>query len=181
MYLGIDLGTSNSAIVGNDGTELRLFKTSDGYDVLASAIMIDRRGAMFVGQRAYDQDAFSPESVAKRFKRLMGTNSPITFKGADRTMTPEGASSEILKVLLAQAKMAVGDLTVEGAIITIPAAFNQMQSEATMCWARCGDQAVRSTSRADCCSNGIDCGSTEKELIPEGWTIPRLRSGWWHV
>jgi molecular chaperone DnaK len=87
---------------------------------------------MFIGKRAYDQDAFSPESVAKRFKRLMGTNSPITFKGADRTMTPEQASSEILKALLVQAEIAVGDLSVEGAVITIPAAFNQMQSEATM-------------------------------------------------
>ena len=49
MYLGIDLGTSNSAIVGNDGRELRLFKTVDGADVLPSAIMIDRRGGMFIG------------------------------------------------------------------------------------------------------------------------------------
>jgi molecular chaperone DnaK len=97
MYLGIDLGTSNSAIAGNDGREVRLFKTTDGYDVLASAIMIDRRGAMFVGKRAYDQDAFSPENVGKRFKRLMGTTSPITFKSAERTLTPEEASSEILQ------------------------------------------------------------------------------------
>jgi molecular chaperone DnaK len=132
MYLGIDLGTSNFAIVGNDGGELRIFKTTDGYDVLPSAIMIDRRGAMFVGKRAYEQDAFSPESVAKKFKRLMGTTSPITFKGAGRTMTPEQASSEIIKALLVQAEIAIGDLSVEGAVITITAAFNQMQSEATM-------------------------------------------------
>lgn len=132
MYLGIDLGTSNSAIAGNDGRELRLFKTTDGYDVLASAIMIDRRGAMFVGKRAYDQDAFSPENVGKRFKRLMGTASPITFKSAGRTLTPEEASSEILKALLAQARMSAGEFMTEGAIVTIPAAFNQMQCEATM-------------------------------------------------
>jgi molecular chaperone DnaK len=132
MYLGIDLGTSNSAIVGNDGHELRVFKTTDGYDVLPSALMIDRRGAMFVGKRAYDQDALSPENVGKRFKRLMGTTSPVTFKGAGRTMTPEEASSEILKALLSQAQMSAGEFTVEGTIITIPAAFNQMQSEATM-------------------------------------------------
>jgi hypothetical protein len=36
MYLGIDLGTSNSAIVGNDGSELRLYKTIDGTGVLPS-------------------------------------------------------------------------------------------------------------------------------------------------
>ena len=66
MYLGIDLGTSNSAIVGNDGRELRLYKTVDGADVLPSAIMIDRRGGMFIGLRAYEQDAFSPENVGKK-------------------------------------------------------------------------------------------------------------------
>jgi molecular chaperone DnaK len=132
MYLGIDLGTSNSAIAGNDGSELRVFKTVDGYDVLPSALMIDRRGATFVGKRAYEQDAFSPDDVGKRFKRLMGTTTPVTFKGAGRTMTPEQASSEILKALLAQARMAAGEFSLEGAIITIPAAFNQMQSEATM-------------------------------------------------
>src|SRR5215831_18049977 len=132
MYLGIDLGTSNSAIVGNDGRELKVFKTVDGYDVLPSALMVDRRGAMFVGKRAYDQDAFSPDDVAKRFKRLMGTTSPVTFKAAGRTMTPEQASTEILKALIAQARMAAGDFHVGGAIVTIPAAFNQMQSEATM-------------------------------------------------
>src|SRR5260370_2944102 len=131
MYLGIDLGTSNSAIAGNDGQEVRVFKTTDGYDVLPSAIMIDRRGAIFVGKRAYDQDAFSPENVGKRFKRLMGTTTPIVFKAAGRTTTPEEASSEVLKALLAQAQMSAGEFDLEGAIVTIPAAFNQMQCEAT--------------------------------------------------
>ena len=132
MYLGIDLGTSNSAIVGNDGRELRLFKTVDGADVLPSAIMIDRRGGMFIGKRAYEQDAFSPENVGTKFKRLMGLRVPIEFKSATRTMSAEGASAEVLKTLLAQAKLAVGEFDLEGTVITIPAAFNQMQCEATM-------------------------------------------------
>jgi molecular chaperone DnaK len=132
MYLGIDLGTSNSAIVGNDGRELRLYKTVDGADVLPSAIMIDRRGGMFIGLRAYEQDAFSPENVGKKFKRLMGTSSPIEFKSAGRTMSAEDASAEVLKTLLAQAKLATGEFDLEGTVITIPAAFNQMQCEATM-------------------------------------------------
>ena len=42
MYLGIDLGTSNSAVVGNDHGAMRHFKTAEGTDVLPSAIMIDR-------------------------------------------------------------------------------------------------------------------------------------------
>lgn len=133
MYLGIDLGTSNSAIVGNDGQQLRLYKTvEDGADVLPSAIMIDRRGGMFIGKRAYEQDAFSPENVGKKFKRLMGTSSPIEFKSAGRIISAEDASAEVLKTLLAQAKLAAGEFNLEGTIITIPAAFNQMQCEATM-------------------------------------------------
>jgi molecular chaperone DnaK len=132
MYLGIDLGTSNSAIVGYDAGKWRLFKTAEGLDVLPSVIMIDRRGSMLVGKRAYDQAAYSPENVAQGFKRLMGTSSTIVFGATGRTMTPEEASSEVMKALIAQAKMDAGEFKIEGAVITIPAAFNQMQTEATM-------------------------------------------------
>jgi molecular chaperone DnaK len=131
MYLGIDLGTSNSAIVGNENGALRHFKTPDGTDVLPSAIMLDRRGSMLVGKRAYDQAAYSPEHVAQGFKRMMGTSSVITF-GGQKLMNPEEASAEIIKALIAQAKMNAGEFDVDGAVITVPAAFNQMQSEATM-------------------------------------------------
>ena len=77
MYLGLDLGTSNSAIAGYDGSELRLFKTAEGTDVLPSVILLDKRGHKFVGQRAYDRTMLSPGNVAQGFKRLMGTSSPI--------------------------------------------------------------------------------------------------------
>ena len=136
MFLGIDLGTSNSAIVGHDGKALRLFKTADGLDVLPSAIMIDRRGAKLIGKRAYDQAAFSPENVAQGFKRLMGTASVLSFGTTGQILSPEAASAEIVRTLVAQAKMAAGDFEIEGAVVTVPAAFNQMQSEATMRAAR---------------------------------------------
>lgn len=131
MYLGIDLGTSNSAIVGNDNGTLRHFKTPDGTDFLPSAIMLDRRGNLLVGKRAYDQSAFSPENVAQGFKRLMGTSSVVAFANG-KTMTPEEASAEVIKALVSQAKMTGGDFSIDGAVVTIPAAFNQMQCEATM-------------------------------------------------
>jgi len=132
MYLGIDLGTSNSAIVGSDGETLRLFKTVEGMDVMPSAIMVDRRGRLFVGRKAYDQSAFSPQSVQQKFKRLMGTSSKIEFPDTNKVMSPEEASAEVIKALVTQANRDVPDLVIEGAVITIPAAFNQMQSEATM-------------------------------------------------
>ncbi|MGO8557579.1 Hsp70 family protein, partial [Rhizobium ruizarguesonis] len=61
MYLGIDLGTSNSAVVGYVAGQLRLFKTSDGSDVLPSVIYIDIRGHRFVGKSAYDRTVTSPQ------------------------------------------------------------------------------------------------------------------------
>jgi len=136
MFLGIDLGTSNSAIVGSDGETLRLFKTVEGMDVMPSAIMIDRRGGLFVGRKAYDQSAFSPQSVQQKFKRLMGTGSTVEFPDTDRSLTPEEASAEVIKALVGQARRDIPDVDIEGAVITIPAAFNQMQSEATMRAAR---------------------------------------------
>lgn len=130
MYLGIDLGTSNSAIVGNIDGKTRLFKAADGSDVLPSVIYVDRRGHRFVGKNAYDRTITSPKSVASGFKRLMGTKSPVQIN--DETWTPEECSAEILKALVAQAMTEAGGQAVDGVVITIPAAFNQMQSEATL-------------------------------------------------
>lgn len=132
MYLGIDLGTSNSAIVGADETGLRLFKTDDGKDVLASVIFFDRRGHMTIGTRAQAQAELSPDNVAQGFKRLMGTSSSISLEGANKTLTPEDASAEIIRQLLRQVEVESPSGEIAGTIITIPAAFDQMQSEATI-------------------------------------------------
>ncbi len=130
MYLGIDLGTSNSAVVGYLDGNLRLFKAADGGDVLPSVIYVDRRGHRFVGKSAYDRTATSPQSVAAGFKRSMGTRSPIRIN--DQEWTPEECSAEIIRTLVAQANTESGGRQIEGVVITIPAAFNQMQSEATI-------------------------------------------------
>lgn len=132
MYLGIDLGTSNSAVVGSVGGELRLFKTAEGTDVLPSAIYIDKRGHKFIGKRAYDRIPLPSSGVARHFKRLMGTATPTVFEGAGVSMTPEECSAEVLRTLVGQASLEAPHESIQGAVITIPAAFNQMQTEATM-------------------------------------------------
>lgn len=129
MYLGIDLGTSNSAIVGHVDGRTRLFKTAGGQDALPSAILVER-GRTFVGERAYARQAIAPENVATGFKRLMGTDSPIRFAGL--AWKPEECSAEVLRTLVAQAEIESGGAAIDGAVVTIPAAFNQMQSEATV-------------------------------------------------
>lgn len=136
MYLGIDLGTSNSAIVGNGRGNLRLFKTSDGRDVLPSALFIDRRGHRFVGSKAYDQGLLAPSNVAMGFKRLMGTKTPLQLEASGIEVSPEEASTEILRTLIGQARSESGEFDLQGTVITVPAAFNQLQSEATIRAAR---------------------------------------------
>ena len=131
MYLGIDLGTSNSAIVGNRQGRLQLFKAVSGEDTLASVVMRDRQGSRYVGKRAYDQLRTSSTGIAARFKRLLGTSTVLPF-GEDGTITPEDASAEVLRQLLKQMRAAAGEAEVSGAVVTVPAAFNQMQSEATI-------------------------------------------------
>lgn len=134
MYLGIDLGTSNSAVVGHIDGATRLFKTSDGTDVLPSVIYLDKRGHRFIGKSAYDRLLSAPQNVAQGFKRSMGTKNPISFAG--QTWTPVECSSEIIKALVGQAMTEAGNQEVEGVVITTPAAFNQMQSEDTIAAAR---------------------------------------------
>lgn len=134
MYLGIDLGTSNSAVVGHIDGATRLFKTSDGTDVLPSVIYLDKRGHRFIGKSAYDRLLSAPRNVAQGFKRSMGTKNPISFAG--QTWTPVECSAEIIKALVGQAMTEAGNQEVKGVVITTPAAFNQMQSEDTIAAAR---------------------------------------------
>jgi len=132
MYLGIDLGTSNSVIAGIEDGKPRVFRPADGGEALPSVIYVDKRGHRLYGRRAHDQALIEPDNVAAGFKRLMGTSTPIEIKGAGITLTPEECSAEIIRQLLGQAETETGNKDVTGAVITIPAAFNQMQSEATL-------------------------------------------------
>ena len=132
QYVGIDLGTTNSAITTYDGENVKLYKSPEQNDVTPSAIFIDRRGNKYVGQRAYDNAARNPNNSAVLFKRLIGTSTPIKLSAVDITMTPEECSAEILKVLYSYLPEAVRNDPDTGAVITVPAAFNQMQKDATL-------------------------------------------------
>lgn len=132
MYLGIDLGTSNSVIAGIENGQARVFRPADGGEALPSIIYFDKRGHRLYGRRAHDQALISPDNVAAGFKRLMGSSTPIEIKGVELKLTPEECSAEIIRQLLGQAFTDTGSDQVTGAVITIPAAFNQMQAEATL-------------------------------------------------
>lgn len=131
-YVGIDLGTTNSAIASFNGEDVRLYKSPDQYDVTPSAIFFDRRGNKYVGARAYNDAARNPDNVATLFKRHMGTSTPIRLAAIGREMTPEECSTEVLRVLYSYLPEDIRNDGETGTVITVPAAFNQMQKDATM-------------------------------------------------
>ena len=131
-YIGIDLGTTNSAICSYDGETVRLYKSPDQNDVTPSAIFIDRRGNKYLGKRAYDSAAKNPDNAATKFKRMMGTSTPVKLGAVNITMTPEECSSEILKLCFGYLPEEIRNSGTTGTVITVPAAFNQMQKDATL-------------------------------------------------
>lgn len=131
-YIGIDLGTTNSAICSFDGESIRLYKSPDQHDVTPSAIFIDRRGNKYIGLRAYNNSARSPGNAAVLFKRFMGTSTPMKLPEVNITMTPEECSAEVLRVLYGYLPEEIRGNGDTGTVITVPAAFNQMQKDSTM-------------------------------------------------
>ena len=131
-YVGIDLGTTNSAICSFDGESIRLYKSPEQHDVTPSAIFIDRRGNKYVGSRAYNNAARNPDNAAVLFKRLMGTSTPVKLPAVNLTMTPEECSAEVLRALYGYLPEEIRGDGDTGAVITVPAAFNQMQKDSTM-------------------------------------------------
>tara|TARA_Y100001968_G_C19442800_1_gene763505 strand:- start:338 stop:2827 length:2490 start_codon:yes stop_codon:yes gene_type:complete len=131
FFVGIDLGTTNSVISSYDGNEVRVWKSPEQNDVTPSVIYIDKRSKYF-GQRAFDNEAFNPNNSAKLFKRLMGTNTPIEFPAVGIKKSPEECSAEILKVLYGYLPEEIRNNSHTNVVITVPAAFNQMQKQATL-------------------------------------------------
>ncbi len=131
-HVGIDLGTTNSAICSFDGLDVTIHKSLEQNDVTPSAIFIDKKGKKIVGAHAYRLWPTSPGSAATDFKKMMGTNTPIRLSAVNLTMSPEECSTEILKVLFSYLPEEIRNNRDTGVVITVPAAFNLMAKDATM-------------------------------------------------
>ena len=130
-FIGIDLGTTNSAICSYNGSETRIWKSPYQKDVTPSAIFIDKR-SKHIGDRAYDLAPYNSENAATLFKRSMGTNVTFSFAAPNISKSPEECSAEILQVLFGYLPEEIRNDPETGTVITVPAAFNQMQKDATM-------------------------------------------------
>jgi molecular chaperone DnaK len=116
--------------------ETRVWKSREQNDVTPSVIYVGSRGNRLYGTSAYNNAVWSPDNVAQSFKRLMGTSTPIVLSAVGLSMTPEECSAEILKVLYGYLPEEIRSHPDVGTVVTVPAAFNQMQKDATMQAAR---------------------------------------------
>ena len=127
---GIDLGTTNSAIAVLKGVATDIIKNNADADITPSAVSIDKKGTVHVGQRAKNRNTEAPEDVYLEFKRRMGTDHVYHFKSSGQTRTPEDLSAEVLRSLRADVQQRTGEL-VEASVVTVPAAFELHQCDAT--------------------------------------------------
>ncbi len=129
---GIDLGTTNSAIAVLNGIEPQIIKNSDDQDVTPSAVFINKQGLAFVGTRA--KNALASErnhgDAYVEFKRQMGTPHLYDFASSGQRRKPEELSAEVLKAMRASGEAKTGEV-IQSAVITVPAAFELHQCDAT--------------------------------------------------
>lgn len=129
---GIDLGTTNSAIAVMSGTGTEIIKNNFEADVTPSAVYINRNGNLWVGNsaRAKVGDERAEGDLHLEFKRRMGTGYEYTFRASGRRMRPEDLSAEVLKSLRGDVAQKRNE-QIASAVITVPAAFELHQCEAT--------------------------------------------------
>ncbi|SQD97514.1 2-alkenal reductase [Parafrankia sp. Ea1.12] len=131
MDFGIDLGTTNSAIAVLDGTEARIVKNAFQHDTTPSAVYADRNGRIHVGERARERVESDPANAAAEFKLKMGLrDQATTFANSGLSMSPEELSAHVLRALKANVNRQLGE-DIRAAVITVPAAFELNQTDAT--------------------------------------------------
>jgi len=136
---GIDLGTTNSVIACMDRGELVVVKNAvTGSEITPSAVKVNAKGTIIVGQNAYDEAEFDANNVATEFKRWIGNgeHSEFHFEKSGKRMTAAGLSSEVLKVLRASASSRFQDEDLRASVITIPAMFPIPACEETVAAAK---------------------------------------------
>ncbi|HPR42586.1 MAG TPA: molecular chaperone DnaK [Candidatus Methanofastidiosa archaeon] len=125
--LGIDLGTTNSCMAVVEGGKATVITNAEGERTTPSVVGF-KGNERLVGSVAKRQAVTNPDRTIRSIKRLMGTDKNITIDGKD--YTPQEISAMILKKLRDDAENYLGE-TINDAVITVPAYFNDAQRQAT--------------------------------------------------
>ncbi|MDO4258153.1 MAG: molecular chaperone DnaK [Actinomycetaceae bacterium] len=126
--VGIDLGTTNSAIAVLEGGEPTIIANAEGLRTTPSVVAFSKSGEVLVGEIAKRQAVTNVERTISSVKRHIGTD--WTQSIDDKAYTPQEISARILTKLKRDAEEYLGD-TVTDAVITVPAYFNDAQRQAT--------------------------------------------------
>lgn len=130
LYVGIDLGTTNSAAAVFDGHDLNVVRNGQGGVLTPSVVRIDGRGSVLVGSRARRYLDTDPANTRAEFKRLMGTAHQLDFPAHGSRHRPEELAAEVLKSIRSDVADQTGVL-VDRAVISVPALFELHQTAAT--------------------------------------------------
>ena len=149
--LGIDLGTTNSAMAIMDGGVPKILENIEGNRTTPSIVAISKNGERLVGAAAKRQAVINPENTVYAVKRLIGRHfndeevqrdlstmpykivqagEGVKVKMGDKDYSPQEVSAMILSKLKADAEAKIGEKITE-AIITVPAYFDDSQRQAT--------------------------------------------------
>jgi molecular chaperone DnaK len=149
--IGIDLGTTNSAVAVYEGGEAKVIPNKEGKNTTPSVVAFTDKGEVLVGDPAKRQAITNPEKTIYSVKRIMGlmmneekakeAHDKVTYKIVDKNgmaavdvagkiYTPQEISAKILSKLKEDAEAYLGQ-PVTDAVITVPAYFNDAQRKAT--------------------------------------------------
>ncbi len=128
MLIGIDLGTTNSLAACFSDGKVCLIPNALGKMLTPSVVAVDEKGQVLIGETAKEYGYLHPEARARLFKRSMGTDK--TYELSGMTFRSEELSSLILRSLKEDAEAYLHQ-TVDEAIISVPAYFNDHQRKAT--------------------------------------------------
>lgn len=126
--IGIDLGTTNSLVAVWEDGHSQLIPNSFGEYLTSSVVSIDEDGTVYVGKIAKERLISHPHRTASVFKRFMGTTK--IYELGNRKYRPEELSALVIQSLKKDAENYLGE-TVEEAVISVPAYFNDMSRKAT--------------------------------------------------
>ncbi len=129
VIVGIDLGTTNSAVGYLASDSPQLIPNSLSKTLTPSVVGIDRDGSILVGEPAKELQVLAPDRCASVFKRHIGTDWQCTL--ADKKFTAPELSSLVLRSLADDVAHYHGEKVTE-AVITVPAYFNERQRRATI-------------------------------------------------
>jgi len=127
-YVGIDLGTTNSVVVGMEAGSPTVIANSEGGRTTPSVVAFSKTGERLVGQLAKRQAIPNPDRTISSVKRHIGSDYSVSIDGKE--YSPQEISAMILQKLVNDASNYLGE-RVTKAVITVPAYFNDAQRQAT--------------------------------------------------